>query len=273
MEPLLVVFSVGYLLQHLGSAILIRKILKQKTIEGLSNETQIIFLVGCIVRCVWVKETRLLRLWLYQIELLVSVVLSAYIVYLFRKYKDTRFTIIKNPFDYKLITLFCMVLSFIFHPGSKNEYYLSMQMLVSFSMFVEACGLLPQIYLLRKIGEIEAMTGHYLFCLAMSRIFRMVFWIMMYLKGDMFAYLIIADLLHTILLADFIYFYIKNRHSRTILLRQWMDQAISLVVFLLLIVSVSKYVLEFVIGHNGNWHVNESFCMLLSGGYVFMHVR
>ena len=76
-------------------------------------------------------------------------------------------------------------------------------------MYMEAIGLLPQIYLIRKHKEVEAMTGHYMFCLAVSRFLRLIFWLQMYLKGDSFLYLVIADLIHTILLSDFTYFYVK----------------------------------------------------------------
>ena len=33
-----------------------------------------------------------------------------------------------------------------------------MQRLISFNMFQEACALLPQLYLMRKLHEVEALT-------------------------------------------------------------------------------------------------------------------
>ena len=78
-------------------------------------------------------------------------------------------------------------------------------------MFMEACGLLPQIYLLRKLGEIETMTGNYVVCLGISRFLRMIFWLMLYIQGDSFLYLVVADLLHCVLLADFAYYYLMSR--------------------------------------------------------------
>ena len=78
-------------------------------------------------------------------------------------------------------------------------------------MFMEAVGLLPQIYLLRSLGEIETMTGHYVFCLGISRFLRMIFWGLLWYQGDSFLYLVIADLLHCALLTDFAYYYMKSR--------------------------------------------------------------
>lgn len=56
----------------------------------------------------------------------------------------TKFAEIPNPYlNYKTIIPACLILSFFFHPGAKNQYYLSIQMFVSMSMYVEACALLP----------------------------------------------------------------------------------------------------------------------------------
>ena len=214
MELLLLIFIIGYCFQHVGSALLIWKIHTQKKTAGLTFETQLMFLIGGLSRIIWTKETRLINIWFIWVELLLAIVLSVYIIFLFRKYKHTQFHgDIYNPFNWKILVPACLVLCFFFHPGTKNEYYITLQMLVSFSMFMEGCGLLPQIYLMRKIGEVETMTGHYMLCLGIARLFRMVFWIMSYFKGDTFVYLIIADLIHTVLLGDFTYYYFKS--SRT----------------------------------------------------------
>lgn len=93
-------------------------------------------------------------------------------------------------------------------------------MFVSLSMYLEACGLLPQLYLVRKYGEgeVENMTGHYMFCLALSRFLRLIFWVLMYVAGDHFVYLIAADLIHTLLLADFTYYYWRSLRDESILI-------------------------------------------------------
>ena len=62
------------------------------------------------------------------------------------------------------------------------------------------------------------MTGHYMFCLAVSRFLRLIFWVLMYVKGDQFVYLILADLIHTLLVADFTYYYLKTLRGESILL-------------------------------------------------------
>jgi ER lumen protein retaining receptor len=219
MELVLVIFTLGYICHLVGNALLIKKLREKKNIEGLAFETQIIYLIGSVVRCIWVFDTRLTSLFLVWVELLLSVSSNAYIVYLFWKFKDSKFIHVQNPYKFIYLLIASTVLSIFLHPGSKGAYYFSMQMLVAFTMYFEACGLLPQIYILRKLQEIEVTIGHYVFSLALSRIFRLIFWIMMWLEGEAFVYLMVADFLHTVLLADFVYYYIKRRSGEPLLLQ------------------------------------------------------
>jgi len=218
MELLLLLFNLGYLSQLVGNYILIQKIRKQKNIEGLSFETQVIYLIGALVRCIWVFETRLSGTFVVWIELLLSVGSSSYLVFLFWKYKDSKFVQLQNPFKFIYLLIASTILSVFFHPGSKGSYYFTLQMLVAFTMYFEACGLLPQIYILRKMREVEVQLGHYVFCLAISRAVRLLFWLCMWLEGDSFIYLMLADFLHTALLGDFVYFYLKTKRGQPLLL-------------------------------------------------------
>jgi len=70
----------------------------------------------------------------------------------------------------------------------------------------------------RKQGRVEYELGKYLMFMGLSRIVRMGFWVMMYNLGDTNTELIIADLLHTILLADFAVLFFKNRNKDSILI-------------------------------------------------------
>mmetsp|Transcript_43389 Transcript_43389/g.50194 ORF Transcript_43389/g.50194 Transcript_43389/m.50194 type:complete len:215 (+) Transcript_43389:55-699(+) len=214
MEFMLLMFTLGYLCQLVGSGILIRKIQRKKNTEGLSFETQICYLIGSIVRVVWVSKTRLSKYWLVWIELAVSIGVAGYMVYLFYKNKDT--LQIKNPIKLPYIMIACGILSYFFHPGKRDAY---MQMLVSFTIFLEAAGMLPQIYILRKLKTVEVTIGNYVVLLALSRVFRLAFWIISYYDGVAFGYLIIADLIHTLLLADFVYFYLRTKPGTPILLQ------------------------------------------------------
>ena len=185
--------------------------------------------MATVARCYWIRETRLATAFyskLVWLEVIITLIMQSGIIFLFTKYSWSQFQYggkdskSRNPFSWKIITVICLLLSFFFHPGEKNEYYFSTQMLVSFTMYMEAVGMLPQLFILRNHQEVEVKTGHYMFCMAVSRFLRLIFWLLMWHASEAsFFYLIIADLLHTILLSDFCYYYIKGARSNSILLQ------------------------------------------------------
>ena len=143
------------------------------------------------------------------LEIIMAVFLHSYLVYLCYSYKDSIYKglkqfFLKSPF---LIIISC-ILSAIFHPGSRGEYFVSLQMMVSFTIFLEAFAMIPQLVHLRTGKDPEGLTASYLYCLGGSRVVRIFFWIAMISNNDSFWYLITADALHTILL---VYFFISYR--------------------------------------------------------------
>lgn len=209
MDIVVWLFTIGYFFQLLGTLILILKIQKQKSTFGLCLDTQYLFLLGSISRCFWLNQTRLAKMPFALFELVGNTSLLVIAVYLCEKYRHTATHSNSKYLRYYSLALVCIVLSFFFHPGRKNSYYLSMQMLISFTMFSESLGLLPQLYIMRKAKEVEVMTSRYLFFLGLARLCRLIFWLQMYLEGDMFISLIIADLLHSLIFGYFAFHFFK----------------------------------------------------------------
>lgn len=117
---------------------------------------------------------------------------------------------LKSPF---LIAI-CFILCMIFHPGSKGEFFFTLQMFVSFTIFLEGLALLPQLYHLRTSKDPEGLTSTYLYLLGASRLVRVFFWIAMITNNDTFWYLIVADVLHNVLLIAFFFFFRKTSKSK-----------------------------------------------------------
>lgn len=79
-----------------------------------------------------------------------------------------------------------------------------MQILVAFTMYVEALGLIPQLYLMNKMYDIEPITSNYVAMLVVARLCRMVFWGVLFYQGEHFLQLFIADCLHALFAADYL---------------------------------------------------------------------
>jgi ER lumen protein retaining receptor len=103
-----------------------------------------------------------------------------------------------------------LVLAFFFHP---SDTWIDVQILVAFTMYIEALGLLPQLWLMRKMYDVEPLTSHYVALLVIARFCRMVFWGVLFWQGEHFLQLFIADVLHGVLCADYMYLWIRKLRS------------------------------------------------------------
>mmetsp|Transcript_33552 Transcript_33552/g.51591 ORF Transcript_33552/g.51591 Transcript_33552/m.51591 type:complete len:89 (-) Transcript_33552:92-358(-) len=86
-------------------------------------------------------------------------------------------------------------------------------MFVSFTMFIEAAALIPQLVHIHQSKDTEGLNSYYLMCLGLARIGRLFFWHAMSSKRETFWYLMMADVLHTVLLGFFFYVYKQARSS------------------------------------------------------------
>lgn len=200
-------FLVGYYVNIIASGILVWKIWKYKSIYGLSVDTQAAYLLATIARCVWSMETRLIETKFAYLELFLSTCAATGLAFLcFQLYHTTskHSTVFLRVYVTAPVAL---VLAFFFHPG---DDWISLQILVSYTMFQEALGLLPQLWLMRKMHEVEALTSHYVGLIVVARFIRMLFWCKMYFLGEHFLQLLFADICHTLFSADYMYLWFRK---------------------------------------------------------------
>ena len=207
-------FEIGYILQHVATVYQIIRIIKKENTELVSLETNVMFLLGALSRLLWMWDSMLKGFFLSYIEIVLAIGSLVYIIYLYRKYKINSYVDreIKLPifFRFEVLLAVVLILSFFFHPGSKGAYYFTMQMFVSFSIYAESIGLIPQLYMIKHQKDTGNISQFYVVFLAFARFFRLMFWLKMYLDGNKFISLILADLIHSILLFDFVYNVFKN---------------------------------------------------------------
>jgi ER lumen protein retaining receptor len=200
-------FVLGYYIHFAASCVLLYKIYKQKSIYGLSFDTQIAFLLAAVARAVWTLDTRLTETVFAYFELVVSIFLAIIINYLCFTYGYTNTKMVSAPLRIYILAPACLLLAFFFHPG---DDWFTIQILVSFTMYMEAAGLLPQLWLMRHMREVEALTSHYVALLIIARACRMIFWGVLFYMGEHFLGLFLADILHTLFSADYMYLWLRK---------------------------------------------------------------
>jgi len=201
-------FILGYLIQFVGSCVLLYKIDKHRSIYGLSIDTQICFLIATMSRCFWSLETRLVQeTRIAYAELFLSTAASLLLCWYCFNLRHTTTKAPWWPLRCSITVPLTLLLATLFHPG-KN--FISIQILVAFSMYLESVALVPQLYLMRRMVDIEPLTSLYVVLLIMSRVVRMLFWTALFLQGEHFLGLFLADAIHSVLSVDYLYLWIRK---------------------------------------------------------------
>ncbi|CAG5085029.1 Oidioi.mRNA.OKI2018_I69.PAR.g10796.t1.cds [Oikopleura dioica] len=192
-------------LSHLAAiAILLLKIWKTRSCAGVSGKTQFLFALTFV--------TRYLDLFLHFVSLyntvmkLIYIAASIFTCYLiFFKFKATY----DGNHD-------SMRAEFLIVPAAGlacliNSKFDVIEILWTFSIYLEAVAILPQLFLISKTGEAETITSHYLFAQGSYRALYILNWVYRYYyENHVDAIAIVAGVVQTILYCDFFYLYITK---------------------------------------------------------------
>lgn len=189
-------------MMHLASIfILILKMYATRSCAGISLKTQLLYLV--------VFFARYLDLFTHFVSLYNTVMKiffissSAFIIYLMlAPYKGTVDKQI-DTFRVEFLVFPAAVLALLFH-----DQFTVLEVLWSFSIFLEAVAILPQLSILQRTGECETITTHYLFALGGYRALYLFNWVYRYYyEGYVDVIAWVAGLVQTVLYLDFFYVY------------------------------------------------------------------
>ncbi|KAJ1655828.1 endoplasmic reticulum retention protein [Dispira simplex] len=187
---------------HLASiVILLLKIKQTKSCAGISLKTQALYFL--------VFLTRYLDLFVYFISLyntLMKVFFigsAGYIIYqIWYEYRPT-YDASLDTFRAEFLILGAGILAVAF-PDSWHV----LDILWSFSIYLEAVAILPQLFQMTRTGEAETITSHYVFALGAYRALYIANWVYRYYTEgyvDVIAW--VAGFVQTLLYADFFYIY------------------------------------------------------------------
>jgi len=189
-------------LSHLASIfILLQKIQSTRSCRGLSFKTQALYTTVFVARYLdlvyrWVS--------LYNFVMKIFFIASSvYILFLMKmKFRPTHDPSI-DTFRIEYLLGPSAVLSFIFHYS-----FSPMEILWSFSIFLESVAILPQLFMLQRTGEAETITTHYLAALGVYRALYIPNWIYRYFtEGSVDPIAVTAGIVQTGLYLDFFYVY------------------------------------------------------------------
>lgn len=111
---------------------------------------------------------------------------------------------------------FCCRIEFLILPAFVlalliNHELSFVEVLWTFSIYLESVAILPQLFLVSKTGEAESITSHYLFALGSYRGLYLFNWVYRYYAEDHYDLIaIVAGMVQTVLYCDFFYLYITK---------------------------------------------------------------
>jgi len=192
-------------MMHLASIIiLLLKMYSSRSCAGISLKTQALYLIVFLCRYVdlfthyvSVYNTVMKVFFIFSSGLILHLMLGPY------KETVNRQT---DTFKVEFLLVPSAVLALIFH--FKLTF---LEILWSFSIFLESVAILPQLFILQRTGECETITTHYLFALGAYRALYLINWVQRYRQEgyvDVIAWA--AGLVQTGLYLDFFYVYVTK---------------------------------------------------------------
>ncbi|XP_013396701.1 ER lumen protein-retaining receptor 2 [Lingula anatina] len=195
---------VGDLSHLLAIFVLLLKIWKSRSCAGVSGKSQILFALVFITRYLDLF-TNFISVYnsLMKVIFIASTVATVYLMYI--KFKAT-YDSNHDTFRIEFLVVPVGGLAFLV-----NHDFTPLEILWTFSIYLESVAILPQLFMISKTGEAETITSHYLFALGSYRALYLLNWIYRYyFEGYFDLIAVVAGCVQTILYCDFFYLYITK---------------------------------------------------------------
>ncbi|XP_017886996.1 ER lumen protein-retaining receptor [Ceratina calcarata] len=194
----------GDLSHLLAIIVLLLKIWKTRSCAGISGKSQILFAIVYITRYLDLITTYISAYNMFM--KIIFIATSIAIVYLmYVKFKAT-YDHNHDTFRIEFLLLPTLVLALLI-----NHEFTIVEILWTFSIYLESVAILPQLFLVSKTGEAESITSHYLFALGSYRGLYLLNWIYRYYGENYYDLIVIvAGIVQTVLYCDFFYLYITK---------------------------------------------------------------
>ncbi|CAK9152638.1 unnamed protein product [Ilex paraguariensis] len=194
----------GDMFHLISILVLLLKIYATKSCTGISLKTQELYAVVFLARYLDLF-TDFISVY-NTVMKLVFIGSSLAIVWCMRYHR-----VVKRSYDRELDTFrhyFLIAASFVL-ALFVHEKFTTQEIFWAFSIYLEAVAILPQLVLLQRSGNVDNLTGQYVFFLGAYRSFYIFNWIYRYFTEQKYSRWIssISGLVQTALYADFFYYY------------------------------------------------------------------
>lgn len=195
--------------------ILLLRLRVAKNAQGISLRTHELFLLVFVTRYLDLF-TRFYSLYNSCMKILYIASTSS-IIYMIRFQEPICSTYEKGQdsfLHWKFAVLPCFIVAAITHLVGSNFQLDVLDLLWTFSIYLESIAILPQLIVLQRFREVENLTGNYIFFMGAYRAFYILNWIYRAYNEPAYKHHWVAyfcGVLQTLLYADFFYYYLKSK--------------------------------------------------------------
>jgi hypothetical protein len=172
--------SAGF--QCLGFVLLAMKVQNQRSTEGLSSK---MLMAYALTLCFRLSSTLHLNGylpvdatgdWAYQAIEICSLALVAYLIRCaFVTHRSTYQEQHDSfPVSIQNLVMACFVLAVVIHPNLDRWTFFDVMWTTG--CYLETVSMLPQLWMLSKIGEVEALASHFVVLSVLARVCSLIFW-------------------------------------------------------------------------------------------------
>ncbi|KAM6137637.1 LOW QUALITY PROTEIN: ER lumen protein-retaining receptor 3 [Pterocles gutturalis] len=196
-------FRTGDVSHLLAIIILLLKIHKSKSCAGISGKSQILFALVFTTRYLDLFTTFISVYNTVMKDFLICAYITVYMIYMkFQKTFDSE----NDSFRLEFLLVPVTGLSFL-----ENYSFTPLEILWTFSIYLESVAILPQLFMISKTGEAETITTHYLFFLGLYRALYIANWVWRYYTENFYDQIaVVSGVVQTIFYCDFFYLYVTK---------------------------------------------------------------
>lgn len=137
---------------------------------GISGKSQLLFLIVFCARYIDLFTT-FISVYNVSMKFIYITITAATLYGIYFKYEHTNELLLDTVRIEYLIVPAAILAGFVNHENS------FMEILWTFSIYLEALAVIPQIFFVKKTGEAESLTIHYIFALGAYRAFYLLNWV------------------------------------------------------------------------------------------------
>ncbi|KAF7994212.1 hypothetical protein HCN44_006962 [Aphidius gifuensis] len=194
----------GDLSHLLAVIILVLKIWTTRSCAGISGKSQILFAIVYVTRYLDLVTT-FVSVYNTSMKVIFIGASFATIYLMYSKFKAT-YDHNHDSFRIEFLLAPTVILALLI-----NQKFTVLEVLWTFSIYLESVAILPQLFMVSKTGEAESITSHYLFALGSYRGLYLLNWIYRYYAEDHYELIaIVSGIVQTVLYCDFFYLYITK---------------------------------------------------------------